>query len=137
MILADTSVWIFHFRYVLPHFSQILQNSQVATHPVVLGELATGNLLDRPKTLAALNCLPRTATGTHAECLHFIEMHRLYGRGIGWNDIQLLVAARLSGGLLWTRDSRLEKAAKELAVAYVPPSAPEGFSGGALSGTGG
>jgi hypothetical protein len=44
MILADTSVWIFHFRYGLPHFSQILQNSQVATHPIVLGELATGFL---------------------------------------------------------------------------------------------
>jgi hypothetical protein len=110
----------------------------------------TGNPNGRPGSVAdhivdkkpvpcgcPLNCLPKTATGTHSECLHFIEMHRLYGRGIGWNDVQLLVASRLSGGLLWTRDTRLDKAAKELAVAYVPPSAPEGFSGGALSGTGG
>ena len=53
--------------------------------------------------------------------MQFIEIHHLYGRGIGWNDIQLLVAARLSRNLLWSMDRRLDEAAKELGSAY-PPS---------------
>jgi hypothetical protein len=119
MIIADTSVWIDHFRHGLPDFAQALQKGLISTHPVVLGELATGNLLNRTKTLAALNCLPRTKTGTIDECMRFIELHQLFGKGIGWNDIQILVAARLSGTVLWTRDRRLEEAAKDLNVAYL------------------
>jgi hypothetical protein len=87
-------------------------------HPVVLGELATGNLGNRMQTLAALNCLPRTKLATQEECLDFIEIHTLYGRGIGWNDIQLLVAARISGNLLWSLDNRLSMAAAELGVTF-------------------
>ena len=119
MIIADTSVWIYHFRHGLPDFAQALQKGLISTHPVVLGELATGNLLNRTKTLAALHCLPRTKTGTLDECMRFIELHHLFGKGIGWNDIQILVAARLSGAFLWTRDRRLEEAAKDLSVAYL------------------
>jgi hypothetical protein len=51
--------------------------------------------------------------------MQFIEIHGLYGRGIGWNDIQILVAARLSGNLLWSRDRRLDEAAKELGISYL------------------
>jgi hypothetical protein len=51
--------------------------------------------------------------------MQFLEIHRLYGRGIGWNDIQLLVAARLSGNFLWSKDRRLADAAKELDVSYL------------------
>ena len=119
MILADTSVWIYHFRNGFPHFAQMLQKGLVVIHPIVLGELATGNLLNRPKTLAALRCLSKTAMGTVDECMQFIEIHRLYGRGIGWNDIQLLVAARLSGNFLWSKDRRLDDAAKKLGVSYL------------------
>lgn len=119
MILADTSVWIYHFRHGFPHFAQTLQKGLIAMHPIVLGELATGNLLNRPKTLAALRCLPKTSIGTMDECMQFLEIHRLYGRGIGWNDIQLLVAARLSGNFLWSKDRRLADAAKELGVSYL------------------
>ncbi len=48
------------------------------------------------------------------ECMQFPEIHRLYGRGIGWNDIQVLVAARLTGSFLWSKDRRLADATKEL-----------------------
>jgi predicted nucleic acid-binding protein len=119
MIIADTSVWIYHFRHGSPHFAQTLQKGLMAIHPIVLGELATGNLLNRAKTIAALRCLPKTQTGTVEECMQFIEIHGLYGRGIGWNDIQILVAARLSGNLLWSRDRRLDDAAKELGISYL------------------
>jgi len=118
MILADTSVWVQHFRRGLPEFAAALQSAQISTHPVVLGELATGNITDRSRTLAALRILPRTQEGTAPECLEFIEVHRLYGRGVGWNDIQLLVAARLSGDPLWSLDARLAATAVELGAAY-------------------
>ena len=119
MIIADTSIWIYHFRHGLPQFADTLQKGLIAIHPVVLGELATANLLNRTKTLAALRCLPMIPSGTVDECMQFIETHRLYGRGIGWRDIQILVAARLSGNRLWSRDRRLDDAAQELGISYL------------------
>ena len=121
MILADTSVWVQHFRRGVPEFGSALQNGQISIHPVVLGELASGNLAKRTQTLAALRSLPRSKSGTTEECLDFIEAHTLYGRGVGWNDLQLLVAARLSGNPLWSLDTRLTAAAVELGVAYPAP----------------
>ena len=119
MILADTSVWVQHFRRRFPEFAIALQDGQIAMHPVVLGELATGNLANRAQTLAALRTLPGCDVGTTEECLDFIEAHKLYGRGIGWNDVQLLVGARLAGHPLWSLDTRLAHAAKELGVAHL------------------
>jgi hypothetical protein len=87
-------------------------------HPVVLGELATGNLRDRAGTLAMLRSLPHAKTGTTDECLAAIESHRLYGKGVGWTDVQLLVAARLSHAMLWSLDQPLIEAAQQLNVAY-------------------
>ena len=118
MIIADASVWIQHFRRGVPAFAAALTSELISIHPVVLGELASGNLTRRTQTLAALSCLPRTKTGTTEECLDFIEVHALHGRGIGWNHVQLLVAARLSGNPLWSLDSRLADAAAELGVAH-------------------
>jgi predicted nucleic acid-binding protein len=121
MILADTSVWVQHFRRGVPDFATALQTGQISIHPVVLGELASGNLAKRTPTLAALRNLPRSKSGTTEECLDFLEAHALYGRGIGWNDLQLLVAARLSGHPLWSLDIRLNTAAVGLGVAYPTP----------------
>jgi predicted nucleic acid-binding protein len=121
VILADTSVWVQHFRRAVPDFATTLQNGEISIHPVVLGELASGNLAKRTQTLAALRSLPRTKAGTTEECLDFLEAHTLYGRGIGWNDLQLLVAARLSGHPLWSLDTGLTAAAVELGVAYPAP----------------
>jgi len=87
-------------------------------HPAVLGELATGNLRDRANTLAMLRSLPHATAGTMHECLAAIEAHRLFGRGIGWTEVQLLVAARLSHAMLWSLDEPLVKAAEHLNVAY-------------------
>ena len=118
MILADTSVWIEHFRRGLPGFEQELRRSRILTHPVVIGELATGNLSNRKSTLALLRRLPAVKSATAEEGLVFLESHRLYGRGIGWNDIQLLAAARLSNVTLWTIDKRLAEASNHLGVAF-------------------
>ena len=121
MILADTSVWIRHFRIGFQKFEDALRKCTVATHPVVIGELATGDLTRRTTTLAMLHQLPNATAGRADECLEFIETHKLYGRGIGWGDVQLLVAAKLSGFPLWSLDSRLDAAAAHLGVAFIAP----------------
>jgi predicted nucleic acid-binding protein len=116
MILADTSVWIDFFRRGSAAFASRLEDGEIATHTVVIGELATGNLARRGETLSSLQALPRLREGTSAECLGYLEDHQLFGRGIGWNDIQLLVAAELSRVPLWTRDRPLSAAAKKLGL---------------------
>ena len=121
MILADTSVWIQHFRRGLPTFASALEQGFISMHPVVLGELASGNLGKRSHTLALLHSLPFASVATTEECLAFLEEHALYEKGIGWNDLQLLGAARLSGIPLCSLDARLTAAAVELGVGYTAP----------------
>ncbi len=81
--------------------------------------MATGNLLHRHETLAALRRLPRVKEGTSDECFAYLETYRLFGIGIGWNDIQLLVAAQLSQAQLWSLDRPLAMAAKKLDLLFV------------------
>ena len=121
MIIADTSVWVQHFRRGFPAFATALTDSRISIHPVVLGELATGGLARRSQTLTALRSLPRVSAGSLEECLDFIETHSLFGQGIGWNDAQLLVSARLTNQPLWSLDARLADAAARLKVAYREP----------------
>jgi predicted nucleic acid-binding protein len=117
MILADTSVWVQHFRRGMPEFAAALSERQISIHPLVVGELACGNLVKRAQTLADLRRLPQATVGTSEECLSLIESRSLYGRGLGWNDVQLLVAARLSGQLLWSLDTRLAAVARKMGIA--------------------
>lgn len=117
MILADTSVWVEHFRRNLPSLTEHLAQGQIAIHSVVLGELATGNLWRRAETLRWLNRLPRVTEPDATECLVFIERHKLFGMGIGWNDVQLLAAADHSRIPLWSRDKKLAQAARRLRLA--------------------
>jgi predicted nucleic acid-binding protein len=114
VILVDTSVWVDHFRRSEPKLAAALTGQVVALHPVVLGELATGDLKDRLRTMADLRALTRVPEASFEECLHLIENRRLFGRGLSWGDIQLLAAALLSGTPLWTRDKRLREAARGL-----------------------
>jgi predicted nucleic acid-binding protein len=119
MILADTSLWVELFRRGRPKsFAHSVTSRRILMHPAVLGELATGNLRDRGRTLAMLRSLPHAKTGTTDECLAAIEAYGLYGRGVGWIDVQLLVAARLSHATLWSLDEPLIEAAQQLKVAY-------------------
>ena len=116
MILADTSVWVEHFRRGLPALAQRLNASQIACHPVVIGELACGNLARRAHTLAWLQHLPRVPERSAAETMSFLESHRLHGRGLGWSDMQILAAAHAASLPLWTLDRRLAEAAHSLGL---------------------
>jgi predicted nucleic acid-binding protein len=109
MILVDTSVWIGHFREGNARLRQLLEEGEVATHPMVLGELACGNLPRRAETLRLLGRLPGIPQAPDHLVLQSIGSHRLFGKGIGWIDAHLLTASLLSSVPLWTLDQRLAK----------------------------
>ncbi len=121
MILVDTSVWIDHLRVGELRLVELLDTHRVLVHPLVIGELACGNLSHRKTVLSLLRKLPTARRATDEEALFFIERHSLMGRGIGYIDIHLLAAASLTGtGCLWTRDQRLDAVAKSMHLAFEP-----------------
>jgi predicted nucleic acid-binding protein len=109
MILVDTSVWIQHFRGGNAHLRELLQQGEVATHSMILGELACGNLAKRAETLRLLGHLPRIPQAPDHLVLQSIDSRRLFGKGIGWVDAHLLTASLLSSVPLWTLDRRLSE----------------------------
>lgn len=125
MILVDTSVWIDHLRAGNPALVALLQDGQVLAHPWVTGEIALGNLANRVEVLGLLGNLSQAAVATDTELLILIDRHRLFGRGVGYVDVQLLAATLLtSGSLLWSRDRRLIAIAAELGIAHDQPQPP-------------
>jgi predicted nucleic acid-binding protein len=116
MILADTSVWITHFRHGEPKLAERLSKGVVLMHPWISGELACGNLKSRKAVLSDLDALPSAQVGSDAEALALLENRKLWGRGLGWIDIHLLVSALLSTCQLWTFDKRLAEAALDLGL---------------------
>lgn len=116
MVLADTSVWVDHFRRGSPRLSALLDLGEVLCHPFVIGELACGDLRRRAEPLALLQALPSAQRATDEEVLAFIERHRLHGRGLGLVDMHLLASCALARALLWTADRRLRKAADDLGL---------------------
>jgi predicted nucleic acid-binding protein len=116
MVLVDTSVWIDHLRRRDARLVTLLEAADVLVHPFVIGELALGTLRARARVLEMFARMPAASAATHAEVLMFVERRRLAGRGIGYVDAHLLASAALVGARLWTRDERLAKVARELAV---------------------
>ena len=122
MILVDTSVWVDHLRASDEMLVGLLSAGLVLSHPFVIGELALGNLGQRETVLSALSDLPRATVATDLEVLHFIDRHALFGRGVGYIDIHLLAAVRLTAGAeLWTRGNRLHGVAASLGLAMALP----------------
>ena len=118
MILVDTSVWVHHFRDGDSKLNELLERGAALTHPFVIGELALGNLRQRELVLRMLSRLPAATVATNAEVLGFIDRNTLFGRGVGYVDVHLLAATRLTAGSqLWTLDKRLNDVAVELGMA--------------------
>ncbi len=115
-VLVDTSVWIDHLRRHDGRLAALLEDQAVLQHPFVVGELACGNPRRRHEVLAHLERLPAATEASHAEVLHLVETQHLHGAGLGWVDVHLLAAARLTGCRLWTRDRALARAARRLGV---------------------
>ena len=116
MILVDTSVWIDFLRSGNALLQELLEEGEVATHPLVIGELHVGNISKRDNFLALIGNLPTVEETTHEEVLHFIEKNKIFGKGVGYFDTHILCSALLSNTPLWTLDKRLDKIAKELKI---------------------
>lgn len=120
MILVDTSIWIDHLRTGDAHLTALLSEMKVAMHPMILGELACGNLQDRQTLMVLWRNLPQLTVVTDAEALYYLDQNRCWGRGIGYIDLHLLAAVALSAqASLWTRDKRLRKTAQQFGLAYL------------------
>lgn len=119
MILVDTSIWIDHLRVGDKALSDLLEATEVAIHPLVLGELAVGSIRGRETFLGLLRQLPNVPVADTAEVLAFVDTHALHGQGLGIVDVHLLASTLLTpDGWLWTRDARLRKAAAALGVSW-------------------
>ena len=117
-VLVDTCVWVRHFRQRNPKLLRLLEEGEVLSHPVVVGELAMGSLQDRAQTLWSLSKLGRPPLATDAETHQMVEARRLWGRGIQWNDARILASTVIGGVKLWTADKKLLEIAAEMGVAW-------------------
>jgi predicted nucleic acid-binding protein len=122
LILADTSIWIDHFRSGNKELRKHLNEGHIVIHPAIIAELALGSLhertlQERTKTLALLDLLPRVQVAQLSEVRRMIEARRLYSLGIGLTDAHLIASVFINPStLLWTRDRRLRKAAEALSL---------------------
>jgi len=117
LILADTSVWVDHFRSGNQELQKALSQGQIVIHPFIVAELALGSLKDRAKTLALLDLLPQVRVAQLSELRLMIESRRLDSLGIGLTDAHLIASVFIdSPTLLWTRDKRLRQVAENLGI---------------------
>lgn len=117
MILVDTSVWVDHLRRGDSGMRRLLEEDDVSMHPFVIGELSLGHINPRNEILEFLRSIPPAQVAEEEEVVSFIGAHRLYGVGIGYVDAHLLASAWLGPDTrLWTRDQRVRKIARDLAI---------------------
>lgn len=122
MILADTSIWIDHFRRVDAELRRIIEDDRLLCHPCVIGELALGSLRDRRSVMAFLAAQREAVVATHDEIMTMIDHHGIFSMGIGYTDAQLLASVLLDQrAALWTRDKRLRAAAEKAGASLHTP----------------
>jgi predicted nucleic acid-binding protein len=121
MILADTSIWVEHFRRGHAGLRRQLEEGEIVMHPFVYGELACGHLPGRTRTLNLLAALPSLTLADDSAVLYAIDLRKWSGRGIGWIDAHLLTSALLTRTPLWTLDRKLRSIAVEAGAAWVNP----------------
>ncbi|NEI74548.1 type II toxin-antitoxin system VapC family toxin [Rhizobium lusitanum] len=126
MILADTSIWIDHFRRGDAELRRIIEDDRLLCHPAIIGELALGSLKDRNSVISFLSGQRTVVVATHEEVMTMIDRHGVFGMGIGYTDAQLLTSVILDQhAALWTRDKRLQAAAERAGASlYVPAELP-------------
>ncbi len=117
MILADTSVWVDHFRKKDAELYRQLQRNNISIHPFVVTELVLGNLPKRQKTIAYLDLLPMAKVAQMGEVRRMVEAHALFQRGIGFVEAHLIASTLITPHtVLWSRDKRLRGIAKTFGV---------------------
>lgn len=126
MILADTSIWIDHFRHGDAELQRIIEEDRLLCHPAIIGELALGSLRDRSNVLTFLAAQRSAVVATHEEVMAMIEQQGVFSMGIGYTDAHLLASVLLDKRtVLWTRDKRLQTAASKAGASlHMPTSVP-------------
>jgi hypothetical protein len=119
-VLADTSVWIAHFRHPDPRLQQLLLQDHLLCHPLVVLEVACGTPPSpRVRTLSDLRSLRQAVVATMDEVLDLMERGQLVDSGCGAVDAALLASVLLTpGALLWTRDKPLAALARRHRVEF-------------------
>lgn len=118
IVLADTSIWVDHFRRVESQLASLLEHGDVVIHPFVIGELLLGGVPKASDILDDLNTIPKATIASNDEVMEFIVKRKLSGLGIGYVDAHLLASAMLTvEASIWTRDKRLLAAATSLKLA--------------------
>jgi predicted nucleic acid-binding protein len=123
MVLVDTSVWIRFLANRAPYAAELddlLSRDEVVGHEFVYGELLVGDRGGRKKLLALYEQMHQVSAVPHREIVAFVHGRNLLGRGVGWIDIHLLASAIVGRIPLWTADSRLSAAAREIGIAFEP-----------------
>ena len=124
LVLADTSVWVAHFRSTSPLLQSLLAMDQVLCHPLIVLELACGTPpIPRERTLGDLKKLQQAIVATTDEILALIEREQFQDSGCGAVDMALLASVLLTPDtLLWTIDKNLDTLATRLGVAFTAAS---------------
>jgi len=120
LVLADTSVWIAHFRKPNPALQTLLSADQVLCHPMVLIEIACGTPpAPRERTLSDLRQLRSATVANTDETLALIEREQIQDSGCGAIDLLLLGSVLLtSDALLWTLDKNLRALAERFDILF-------------------
>ena len=120
-VLADTSVWVGHFKHANERLVELLDVGLVVCHPHIVVEVACGTPPNRREIIEMLGQLDQVPVATHDELLSLVERRAFAGRGCGFVDVSLLAATLLSDATqLWSLDRRLDAAAAELGKSYRP-----------------
>ena len=120
LVLADTSVWIAHFRKPNSALQTLLSADQVLCHPMVLIEIACGTPpAPRERTLSNLRQLRCATVPNTDETLALIEREQLQDSGCGAIDLLLLGSVLLtSDATLWTLDKNLRALAARFDILF-------------------
>lgn len=121
-VVADTSVWVAHFRRANPQLQALLLHDELLCHPLILLELACGTPpAPRERTLADLQALRHGVVASTEEVLALIERERMQDSGCGAVDACLLASVLLTpGARLWTADRALGALARQAGVEFRP-----------------
>jgi hypothetical protein len=118
MILADTTIWVDHFRSANDKLRELLEDERIAMHPFIVAELALGSLKQRRVQLEALDDMPAVPVAQLREVRQMIETRSLYSRGIGLTDAHLIASCLIHPPTrLWTNNKRLAEIAETLGIA--------------------
>ena len=124
LVLADTSVWVAHFRSNNPMLQSLVAMDQVLCHPLIVLELACGTPpAPRERTLGDFRKLQQAIVAITDEILALIEREKIQDSGCGAVDMALLASVLLTPDTrLWTIDKNLDALAARLGAAFSPVS---------------